>query len=256
MMFKNHHSKKKDNFLWRSKCFVKNSNFQFGNSKSVKGWLKFILQRWCSRIVTAKRKNLIYREACALSKFSIFNLLFHQFGNPKSVKELLKGKLERWCSRIVTAKRKNFSIERQFSTQLSFSIPSSSFQYHFGWEIQFELETKVFRLLLSFWRHSDLFLRIALGNQPVSGLKQNINKYLIIKVNFRFTHVYFMEFLSIFQLKKLWKFITIFGDFWEDTRTVFKKKLFTFLTNKFLIFPTFTDTFNKLYYKIDLVSVI
>ena len=51
-------------------------------------------------------------------------------------------------------------------------------------------------------------------------IKQNINKYLIIKVNFRFTHVYFMEFLSIFQLKKLWKFITIFGDFWEDTRTV------------------------------------
>ena len=49
---------------------------------------------------------------------------------------------------------------------------------------------------------------------------QNIDKYLIIKVNFRFTHVYFMEFLSTFQLKKLWKFITIFGDFWEDTRKV------------------------------------
>ena len=166
----------------------------------------------------SKKKELnLSRGMCFIKifNFQLINLLFHQFGNPKSVKELLKGKLERWCSRIVTAKRKNFSIERQFSTQLSFSIPSSSFQYHFGWEIQFELETKVFRLLLSFWRHSDLFLRIALGNQPVSGLKQNINKYLIIKVNFRFTHVYFMEFLSIFRLKKLWKFITIFGDFWE-----------------------------------------
>ena len=49
---------------------------------------------------------------------------------------------------------------------------------------------------------------------------QNIDKYLIIKVNFKFTHGYFMEFLSTLQLKKLWKFITILGDFWEDTWTV------------------------------------
>ena len=86
------------------------SIYQFGNSKSVKGWFKGILQRWCSRIVTAKRKNFFYREAIFHSTFFFYPFLF--------------------------------------------------LQYHFGWEFQFELETKVFVYCSAFGGHSDLFLRI------------------------------------------------------------------------------------------------
>ena len=48
--------------------------------------------------------------------------------------------------------------------------------------------------------------------------------------------------------KALEIYITIFGKI--------PGKLFTFLRNKFLIFPTLSDTFNKLYHKMDLVLVI
>ena len=117
-------------------------------------------------------------------------------------------------------KKRSFSIEKQFSTQLSFSIPSfQGFNIILAEKFSSNLKQKFFVYCSAFDATVICSSRISLGNQSVLGL-QNIDKYLIIKVNFRFTHVSFMEDLGSFQLKKLWNFITIPG------------VLFTFLTNK------------------------
>ena len=57
-------------FLWETPIFI------FRNSKSVKELLKGKLERWCSRIVTAKRKNFFYREAIFHSTFFFYPFLF------------------------------------------------------------------------------------------------------------------------------------------------------------------------------------